>query len=217
MARKYKKRITKEKIEEITPMFCKDYLDGMSYSSLTIKYDICEAFVSKLVNKNNLKKRGLGCKTKALWKNSSYKKHMSKAHKGNPGYWKGKKLYPHVVSQITKRMKENPIRYWLGKECPHFQGEKNPGYIDGGGKKRTLEKTGNYRSNRYRRWRSQIFVKDDFTCQECGQIGGELCAHHIKEYKNFPKLRYRLDNGITLCKKCHLLTDNYGSKLHGKI
>ena len=212
MTRKYKKRITRERIEEITPMFCKDYLDGMSYSNLATKYDVCEAFVSKLVNKNNLKKRGLGCKTKDLWRKTSYRKHMSKAHKGNPGYWKGKKIPEKAKKKMSDNKLDNPTRYWLGKECPHFAGEKNPGYVDGNGGKRAREKGRVMRSKKYRRWKSMVFVRDNFTCQECGQVGGELNAHHIKSYLKYPKLRYKLDNGITLCLKCHVLTDNYGKK-----
>jgi len=214
MARKYKKRITKKRVKEITPSFCKDYFVGISYAELAIKYDISEAFVAKLINVNKLKKRGLGCKTKELWKNKSYQKHMSEAHKGNPGYWKGKKLYPHVVKMIKERMLVNPIRYWLGKECSHMRGKNNPGYVDGLGETRAIERGERMKTKKYRRWRSKILVRDNFTCQECGAVGGKLCAHHIKSYFKHPKLRYKMSNGTTLCKSCHYKTDNYGRKVY---
>lgn len=39
-------------------------------------------------------------------------------------------------------------------------------------------------------------------CKSCCRKG-KLEAHHIKSWKNYPKLRYRISNGKTLCYKCH--------------
>jgi hypothetical protein len=58
-------------------------------------------------------------------------------------------------------------------------------------------------SKEYREWRGAVFERDNFTCQICGQVGGELNAHHIKRWSTNVDERYQIDNGVTLCKKCH--------------
>lgn len=68
-----------------------------------------------------------------------------------------------------------------------------------------------------RQWISDIFHRDDFTCQDCGNRGGKLNAHHLKSFSkifndnNIKTLEEALDceefwdlnNGQTLCLDCH--------------
>ena len=58
-------------------------------------------------------------------------------------------------------------------------------------------------SYRYSDWRLKVYERDNFTCQECGIIGGKLNAHHIFSWAEYSSLRYELWNGITLCEVCH--------------
>lgn len=72
----------------------------------------------------------------------------------------------------------------------------------------------------YRQWRSDIFTRDDFTCQECYVRGVVLNAHHIKKFceimeenniQSFEEALeceelWNLNNGVTLCLGCHNLT-----------
>jgi hypothetical protein len=55
----------------------------------------------------------------------------------------------------------------------------------------------------YKNWRSLVFFRDEFTCKNCLNIGGELEAHHIKKFSTHDELRLDVSNGVTLCKKCH--------------
>lgn len=52
-------------------------------------------------------------------------------------------------------------------------------------------------------WRKSVFERDGWTCQECKEWGGRLHSHHIKPFASYPNLRFDVDNGETLCKKCH--------------
>ena len=71
------------------------------------------------------------------------------------------------------------------------------------------------RSDEYekqREWSNAVKKRDKYTCQECGFKYGSkdspLNAHHIVRWADSVELRYELDNGITLCKRCHY-------KVHG--
>ena len=85
------------------------------------------------------------------------------------------------------------------------------------------------KSFKYRQWRSDVFNRDEFYCQKCGIKSGSgktvyLEAHHINSLSSlinkykittmesavYCEELWDINNGITLCKKCHKETDNYG-------
>ena len=50
--------------------------------------------------------------------------------------------------------------------------------------------------------------KQEYSCLECGQRGGDKHAHHILSFSGYPEERFAVDNGITVCLPCH-------GELHG--
>lgn len=86
-------------------------------------------------------------------------------------------------------------------------------------------------SSLYLNWRSSVFTRDNYTCVFCGYKGKELNADHIVPFSKIinqfkeetglssEELRisllsheplWDLNNGRTLCIKCHKSTETYG-------
>lgn len=62
----------------------------------------------------------------------------------------------------------------------------------------------------YKQWRDRVFQRDNYTCQKCG-IRDYIEAHHIFGFKENELLRLEVENGVTLCRKCHF--DTHGLRL----
>ena len=120
------------------------------------------------------------------------KKKLSEGHKLKgiiPPSQKG------VIQTYEQRVKKSGSNSAIWKE-------KNPNWKGG-----TTEKNATLRSSfEYKQWRSDVFKRDNWTCQTCRIRGNYLEAHHIKRWVNYPELRFVVDNGVTLCKQCHSLT-----------
>lgn len=144
----------------------------------------------KIANSNRGKKRS-----------QESRKRMSLAHKGIPGYWTGKKRSPEDIEKFRKshlgkkwseetRKKQSLLRKGkrMGADSPSWKGGKSRDKHNG---------------RVYIEWTRKVFERDGFTCLICKKTGGDLNAHHIKSWANYPDLRMEIDNGVTLCVKCH--------------
>jgi hypothetical protein len=113
---------------------------------------------------------------------------MSAARKGKPGTHTAKHTLESRL-KMSKTMRANARR-----------GPANHSFKDG----LTAQRRDVRFSAEYARWRYDVFARDHFACQECSDArGGNLHAHHIKSFADFPDLRFDRDNGITLCETCH--------------
>jgi len=83
----------------------------------------------------------------------------------------------------------------------------------------------------YNQWRLSVYKRDNFTCQNCGKNNVRLECHHKISLANIIyqfnlkdtidalscKLLWDVDNGLTLCKPCHKITDSYGIHVQKKV
>lgn len=142
-------------------------------------------------------------------------------NKGKTGYWKGKKRPPFSPE-------------WKRKISEGMRGEKAFAWKDG--RKPLVMRIRH--CFKTRQWRSDIFMRDNYTCVLCGDrnykgrgVSVKLEADHypkpfykIFEENNIKSLEQALDceefwninNGRTLCKSCHDKTKpgrNYNKSL----
>src|SRR5689334_22665115 len=70
---------------------------------------------------------------------------------------------------------------------------------------------------RWQKKRLEIFQRDDFTCQACGDKEHTLHVHH--KFYEFGKEPWEYDNNIliTLCAECHEMEEYYKADIQEKI
>ena len=53
-------------------------------------------------------------------------------------------------------------------------------------------------------WARKVKVRDNWKCRIADEnCNGIMEAHHILAYRSYPELRYKVNNGITLCHAHH--------------
>jgi len=98
-------------------------------------------------------------------------------------------------------------RTYCSKECGYLDkvGEKSPQWKDGRSKEIQEERI--IFRKELREWRTAVFKRDNYTCIKCG-IKQKIHAHHKKPWAEFIELRFDVNNGETLCEKCHGIIHN---------
>lgn len=130
--------------------------------------------------------------------------------------------YPQQNSSVREKTKKTCIEKYgvdttLYNSIYHLKGEDNPNW-KGGVKHHRQERV----TNEYRKWRKEVYSRDKYTCQCCNNKNSKnnkvnLNAHHILNWNDYEELRYEVENGITLCDKCHYLFHSiYGKHKNNK-
>lgn len=116
----------------------------------------------------------------------------------------GKELHL-AKSSVSRRLKkagvklrtssnyEGKLRYWLWKDLDRSPMERKRG------------------ARKHRQWSHAVLKRDGNICQDCGITSEQanlkhgLHAHHIVALKDCinSSLEFDVDNGVTLCPKCH--------------
>ena len=172
-------------------------------------------------------KRKIAEASKFRWQDPEYKnkviRSISKSLKGRiiTPEWRGK------ISE-SKSGQKYPFRKRSGPQTDEhrrheslaqrkiiMEGRHNF-YIDG----RSKEKE-QYDNFEWRTWRLKVFKRDNYICQNCGKLNCYLEPHHIIPKRVDRDRIYDIDNGITLCRKCHQMTfykeDKFANKFFSLI
>lgn len=154
----------------------------------------------------------------------------TEAKRGKPGYWLGKRHTEEYKKDMAKSLsgKNNPrygvklsdeLRKEIGNSIRKFYKENGTKILQKPKKNHSstfkpgsehwawkggISKENNRlrQSQKYEIWRRSVFERDDFSCRVCGKCG-DVNAHHIENFADFPEARFDTDNGITFCEKCH--------------
>ncbi|MEK7112405.1 MAG: HNH endonuclease [Patescibacteria group bacterium] len=135
------------------------------------------------------------------------------------GRWnKGKHLSEeqrHILSEFAKQrigpksprygeILSDATRARIAKSLKgRFRGEENSHWKGGPQYRRNMW----HSRFEYKDWRKAVFIRDCFTCKMCGKpSNGDIEAHHILTWEQYPEHRFMVENGITLCIPCHRMT-----------
>lgn len=154
------------------------------------------------------------------------KKKIGMSNKGNIPWCKGKKMSESFKKSISKALKGKPNLKKRGKNHHNWKGGI------------TTIQSFIRTSLEYKNWRTKVFKRDDYTCQLCGakknnkndktvvlnidhhpmpffEILEKFEIKNKEEAINCNKL-WDLNNGRTLCRKCHLKTFKFHSNQYVK-
>lgn len=226
--KKARTKISEANIDHIIPkdILYKLYIEEKKPTLQISKiYNCHDTTIWRRLKKYNIPIWEKGTFLKGIEFDEEHKNNISKAKKGKPTFNQFK--IGHLPTKGTKGMQfsiETKIKMseaHKGEKCYLWKGGITSLYIQ---IRRTFK---------YRLWRSDIFTRDDFTCQECGQCGGKLEVHHIKSFSSIiqkyeiTKIEealnceelFNINNGITYCKKCHriITNNNWKRNIDGSI
>lgn len=150
-----------------------------------------------------------------------------KKHKGLNAGNKNPMKRDDVKNKMVETRKRNKNYSAWNKGKKYLGKEKNPNWKGG---ITPLNKKIRY-SFEYRLWIKFCMQRDNYTCQKCEIIGGNLEVHHLNPLSNIIKENniknledaqkcekvWDLENGITLCQKCHSDLDKFRRNLKRKI
>lgn len=128
---------------------------------------------------------------------------LRKSHLGKSSYLKkGEKPIGFVHNK--------PHSEETKKKLSEYKGEKASGWKGG----TTLVNKKLKDSKEYRLWKKAVLERDNYTCVWCGKNkindpSTIINTDHIKPFAQFPELRFAIDNGRVLCRRCHETTDSY--------
>ena len=176
----------------------KQYLKGITVQNLTKIFNCSSNKIRNILKKNNIPIRNL----------SESHLRLNKRIKTNCYYCK-----TNIIKLLCNYNQSK--HHFCNSKCFYLYncGKHNGRYIDG----RSYLEQSIWKLAIYKIWRKTILNRDNYTCQICNKKGVYLEVHHkipvihiveLFQLINITeviecKFLWDINNGITLCKKCH--------------
>lgn len=167
---------------------------------VTVSCIVCEKQQSVIpARAKTFKFCGFDCRS--VWRSE----HMSGAN--HPGYTGGErtKTCQHCGVDFSLKKGSTVTTFRKQKFCSNACGNKGGiRHFGAANTKWTGRPTRRQsRPSKHAAWARAVISRDLAACQRCGATDTELHAHHVKSHKDYPELRFDLDNGLTVCAPCH--------------
>jgi len=166
---------------------------------------LCECSCGKIVTKNGSSiYNGLikSCGNRSI--------HKGKGENGEYKHIDGMRFGKLVAIKPVGNCRTSKRKLWLCEcDCGNFK------TIDGhslrignttscGCNRKVLYPGRDWREDKkYYEWKNGVREKYNSTCVICGKTSKEIHSHHIIPGSMDIKNRYKIENGVTLCSKCH--------------
>lgn len=131
---------------------------------------------------------------------------------GTPMLYKCKCGYVSKIRLSDIKNGHKCRKCWIKKHTEKIKGKLNPNYNPNITDEERNSRRLLFKEAEYKNWRNEVYKRDNYTCQKCGIKGGKLNAHHMDGWNRRKDLRYKVDNGITLCGTHH----REFHKIHGR-
>jgi len=148
------------------------------------------------------------------------KKHISEAKSGkkNPMFGRTGLKSPRYGKQVKKEVRLKISKSLMGHKQPPCSEETRKKISKAKTGKKTGRHSWNWIEDRSKiktsddrrddanaiQWRKEVYKRDNWKCKINNKdCKGKIEAHHICSWKEFPELRYDINNGITLCHHHH--------------
>jgi len=126
---------------------------------------------------------------------------LKKYYECRSSWNKGKKMSDDHIRKLKESHIGKPHLWNRGSKCPTWKGGITP------------ENVSIRHGIEFRLWREAVFARDNWTCQKYKIKGGKLHPHHVKNFSEYPELRFAINNGLTLSEKAHKeFHKKYGTK-----
>ena len=105
--------------------------------------------------------------------------------------------------------RETDINDFCNRRChgdylKTLTGELHHNWIENRTQLAKTKREGERWSSAYCYWHQQVLIRDKQECKiKNSDCNGQLEVHHILSWRDYPELRYEINNGITLCHAHH--------------